>query len=529
MKFEPGGPPRYRHQRQGLRKIIETNGVCALLFDPGTGKTATALDFAGVLALKKGVARVLVVAPLAAIDTWVLQAAIYVSPQVHYWAEALGGTIRERSEALASRGGDPFRATKFRKGQARDAAYVQRSLAWNASIAMDPKFGPGALPDDRPHLIIEVINMDTLSSRAARGSVTMADVFLNGFKRFNPDLVIVDESHKIKSASGNTSRLLDRMGSRVSHRMLLTGTVMPHSPLDIYAQWRFLDPYAFGFEGRTATWEGFKTQYAVMGGFMGKEAIGYQNLDKMQDIMARSSMVVRKADALDLPPTKDVIVPVDLSAKERKAYDQMRESLAATLDLGEVNVPNRLTQMLRLRQITSGHLPLPDKSLAIIGDSKVRVINSIVNDTLEQERRLVVFSFFTHEVHALAEMLANKNTQVETITGATKSSRRLQIRARFGLPAEADPQRIVLVAQIKTISLSVNELVTANHAIFGSLSQQRDDLIQARDRLDRIGQTVPVTFWFPMVPGTVDEVIFHSHQRRTNLENAMLRHIKEVQ
>jgi SNF2 family DNA or RNA helicase len=76
------------------------------------------------------------------------------------------------------------------------------------------------------------------------------------------------------------------------------------------------------------------------------------------------------------------------------------------------------------------------------------------------------------------------------------------------------------------MSLAVNELITASHAIFGSLSQQRDDLIQARDRLSRIGQTRPMTFWYAVAPGTVDEVILKSHRERTDLEDAMLKHIQ---
>jgi SNF2 family DNA or RNA helicase len=75
------------------------------------------------------------------------------------------------------------------------------------------------------------------------------------------------------------------------------------------------------------------------------------------------------------------------------------------------------------------------------------------------------------------------------------------------------------------MSLAVNELVTANHAIFGSLSQQRDDLEQAKARLDRTGQTRPVTFWYAVAPKTVDEVILKSHRDRSNLENELLRHI----
>lgn len=98
----------------------------------------------------------------------------------------------------------------------------------------------------------------------------------------------------------------------------------------------------------------------------------------------------------------------------------------------------------------------------------------------------------------------------------------MAMRKRFG---SDDSARIVMIAQIKTMSLAVNELVTANHCIFASLSQQRDDLIQARDRLNRIGQTRPVTFWYALAPGTVDTVIMQSHRDRTDLENAMLQHI----
>lgn len=87
---------------------------------------------------------------------------------------------------------------------------------------------------------------------------------------------------------------------------------------------------------------------------------------------------------------------------------------------------------------------------------------------------------------------------------------------------------MIMVAQITTMSLSVNELITASHAVFGSLSLRRDDYIQGRDRLNRIGQTRPVTFWHLIAPGTVDDVILKSHREKTNLENAVLAHIQEV-
>src|SRR3546814_7696904 len=62
---------------------------------------------------------------------------------------------------------------------------------------------------------------------------------------FTPDLIVIDESRRIKGASSNASRTAARLTRLVPRRLILTGTVMPHSPMDVWAQWRFLEPMAF--------------------------------------------------------------------------------------------------------------------------------------------------------------------------------------------------------------------------------------------------------------------------------------------
>lgn len=301
---------------------------------------------------------------------------------------------------------------------------------------------------------------------------------------------------------------------------------MPHSPLDVFGQWRFLDPYAFSPNGKVrATYSDFKMKYARIGGYMGYQVLGFKNLESMQQIMARRSVVIRKEDALDLPPTTDVVVPVNLSTAEKAAYAAMKKDLVARLDAGErVSVPNRLAQMMRLRQITSGYAPDDLSRVAVeIGSSKIDTIRSIVNDTLLGERRVVVFCEFLNEIERLEKALARAGTEVVTVTGQADPKERKAVRARFG---SSSPKRIVLVAQVRTLNLSVNELVSASHAVFGSLSLRRDENIQARDRLNRIGQTRPVTYWYAVVPRSVDEVILAAHRDREDLEAAMLRHIR---
>ena len=539
-KYITGGPPRFQHQKRGLRKMIETKGVCALLFDPGLGKTSTVLDYVGLLALKSPTreARVLVICPLAATDTWVLQSEIFMSPQVNYWAEALGGSLLQRAEALAARGGDPYRThlggkTYRTKPAHPRAQWWEKSTAWQARREgendLQASEGPDALLGPRPRVVLEVVNLDTFSSRSTVGSKTMADVMLDAVRRFSPDLVVVDESHRIKSASSNVSRLLSRIGHVVPRRVILTGTVMPTSPVDVFGQWRFLAPYAFGStraDGtrRTATFGAFKSRYCIYGGWMGKEITGFQRLDEMQDIMAENAEVARKEDALDLPETTDVTVPVHLSPRESKAYAEMKSDLSVQISSDSfATETSRLTQMLRLRQITSGFIKDDHGELQHIGSSKARTIASLVSDTLTGEKRIVIFALFRAEIDLLADLLDEPGTEVQVITGDTSAQERQRMRKRFG---SDDPQRMVMVAQIKTMSLAVNELVTASHAIFASMSQQRDDYVQARDRLNRLGQERPVTFWHATASGTVDEVILDVHRDRGDLEARMLKHVQ---
>lgn len=532
--FKPAGPERYQHQTRGLKRMIRQRGVGALLFDPGLGKTATVIDYLSVLALKspEQEIRALVIAPLAAVDTWVLQMEKYAADGVNYWAEVVAGSIAQRAETLASRGGNPYARqiskTRRRTGTGARSEHYERSWAHQVRpVDCERESGPDGVPG--PRIVLEVINIDTLASRSRVGSKTMADIMAESIQRFGPDVVVVDELHKIKSANGNASRLLGRIAKIVPRRIGLTGTVMPHGPLDVFGQWRFLDPYAFGETlpngtKKVATFGSFKERFAKFGGWMGKEVVGYQNLDELQDIMAEIAVVARKEDALDLPPTTDIELIVELSTAERKAYRSMKEGLAADLANGEqATVTSMLTQAMRLRQITSGHLPDDNGVVQEIGSSKVQTIRSLVQDTLAGEKRIVIFALFSHEIRALEKSLRERGTEVQVIAGGTSSEERQRMRKRFG---SDDPQRMVMVAQIKTMSLAVNELVTASHAIFASQSQQRDDYVQARDRLNRIGQTKPVTFWHATVPGTVDTVILASHRDRTNLESAVLRHIQ---
>jgi hypothetical protein len=526
--------PKYKlmaHQKDAVKFLDSVDGIGALLFDPGVGKTGSTLAWLDRLARKRGEVRVLVVAPLAATDTWVLQAPMFMDSVVK--SRMMQGSTMSILKKI---------------GEARDWTKVPDTPVMANH--------PGSLKSQVSGNKVTILSMSSgaLSSfcrNDAKANQTMRQrvvQVLRAIRNYQPHVIVVDESHIIKSANSNVSKALYQMGQMVPHRIILTGTVAPHSPLDVYGQWRFLAPWTFSDQYPEAytddplhmtleqrkgirpwPWGRFRDRYADMGGYNGKNVVGMNSItiDELHNRVAERSMAMRKEDALDLPAVTDVDVHVALTPKERKAYEEMKRDLAAQLDSGELlTAVNPLSKMMKLRQITSGFAKDSDTGeVHVIGHSMQKMATDLINTTLAGENRIVVFSYFRAECEAMAKALRQKGRTVEVITGSTKARDRLAIRQRFA-DVSGNPEPTILVAQVTTMSLSVNELVTAQNAVFLSQTQQRDVWVQARGRLDRNGQTKPVTFWNVFVPGTVGEIMLQTHAKRGDLETAMIDHIK---
>lgn len=525
--------PKYtlmQHQIDGVKFLDDMEGVGALLFEPGTGKTGTTLTWIDRLARRIGEVRVLVVAPLTAADTWVLQAPPFMDSVVK--ARMLQGSTVSILDKIRVAG---------------DWTKVP-----DMPISVDH---PGTRRSQVSGNRVTILSMSAGAISSYARDNTQRVKMLQAIRRYSPHVVVVDESHIIKSANAHISKAMYQIGQLAPHRIILTGTVNPHSPLDCYGQWRFMAPWTFSdsygesFTDSPSTmtkaqaasirpwpWGKFEKRYAEHGGYKGKQITGVDpvTIKELHDRVSERAMVVLKKDALDLPPTTDVDVHVALTTKEQRIYDQMRSELAALLDSGELlEAPNPLAKLMKLRQITAGFLKDTETGdVHIVGESKRKAMTEVACTTLAGKNRVVLFAYFRSDCKMLAEKILStekregrKGTVVEVITGETKSRDRLAIRQRFG-DTKKHPERIILVAQARTMSLSVNELVTAQDAIFGSLSERRDDWVQSRDRLNRNGQTKAVTFWNVQVPNTVDEIMLNNHKRRGDMEKALLDHIR---
>jgi SNF2 family DNA or RNA helicase len=443
----------YAHQREAVAAAMqhfERGGRgFALLMEMGCGKTLAALEIAARLHVTADVERVLVVAPGSVVPVWTREIAAFL-PGAE--SRELVGTRAKRVEAL-------------------------KQLAWCASQGAP--------------LTVAIVNYES--------SWRLEDELA----AWSPDLVVADESQRIKGHATKQTKGVTRIGRHAGHRLALSGTPVTNGPLDVFAQWRFLDEGVFG-----PSYYAFRARYAVMGGFEGKQVVGYRALDELVRRAHRIAYRVTKADALDLPETTDVTVPVVLSAHERRAYDQLARESVAEFEGGEVSVTNVLTRLLRLQQITSGVVPTDEGRPVELGSSKVDATVELVEDAVSGGGKVVVFCRFRSEIARIASRIPG----ALTLTGDTPQAERGELVRRF----QEDDDARVLVAQIQVGGAGIT-LTAASTMVFCSTSFNFADFEQAKARIHRIGQSQHCTYYNLVAADTVDELIAEALARKCDV------------
>ncbi len=322
------------------------------------------------------------------------------------------------------------------------------------------------------------------------------------------DLVVMDECHRCKTPGGVASRYCSRLSDRVPQRLALTGTPMPHDPLDIYAQYRALDKNIYGTSFRQ-----FKARYAVMGGWSNTKVVGYQCEEEFNGKFYSIAYRVEAADVLDLPPLLTVTRMCELGPKARKLYRTLERDFIADLEEGRITAVNVLSQLLRLQQMTSGYAHTEDDRDVEVDTTKADLLADLLED-MGKEEPVVVFARFKHDlevVHRVARRLGRPSYE---ISGARKE---LSLWNENGG---------VLAVQIQSGGLGI-DLTKARYAVYYSLGFSLGDYLQSQARLHRHGQKRPVEIIHLIAKATVDEAIMAALAAREQvIESIMQRGLK---
>lgn len=166
--------------------------------------------------------------------------------------------------------------------------------------------------------------------------------------------MVMDESWAIKGNS-DQMRACGRLRRRRAERATcLNGTPLSDGkPEDMFYPLAILDPSILGTTSKTS----FRSKYCVMGGYQGKQIVGYQNLDDFNARIAPFVLSRKTRDCWDLPPMLDpLIIEARMSPDEWKIYTSMRDDMVSWLDSQVSTASQAIVKGLRLAQICSGYL-----------------------------------------------------------------------------------------------------------------------------------------------------------------------------
>lgn len=446
-------------------------GSCCLLMDMGTGKTISTVAIAGRMFLDGYIRRMLIIAPTSVCAVW---------PNEF-----------ERFGDFPSRVGLLLGDHRTR---------VQR-LKWLEAPATPGKPEP---------LRVAVINYES-TWRLKSG-----DGKLDYLQSFAADLVVCDESQRIKSPSAQQSKAVWALGALAPYRMILTGTPIQKDTRDIWSQWRFLNPDKFPI-----SYHAFQNRYAIMGGFEGRQYLGSRNVEELTRKTHSCGFRIRKEECLDLPEKVFEDYPVEMDPKSKQIYKALQKQSIAELDGCEVTANHVLVRMLRLQQLTGGFLQDDDGNRHQVNTAKIDALTDIVDSLVVDEgHKVVIFGRFLAELDLIENMLREKlpkGMSYVRIDGSVKAASRGDLVKSF----QENPGCMVFLGELDACAEGLT-LTAAQTVVYYSVNWNLAKYQQSADRVHRIGQTGTCTYIHLVVPGTIDTKIMEALKSKSDIAKSVV-------
>lgn len=291
-----------------------------------------------------------------------------------------------------------------------------------------------------------------------------------------------DEAQMLTNEKSKRSKACKELARLSTNRIALTGTPFQNRPKEL---WNLIDTIS---PGRFGKWMPFVKRYAgafqedvpVRGGEEGEtqkvwNTKGASHTEELAARLKHFMLRRTKADvALEIPAKTRQLLEIDVS-KSYKNPDNwwtLENKSAAQLALG------------------------------IAAEGKIDAAVELAMNAIGEESNVVIFMHRKEVAKALQKRFAKEGIQAFMLTGDESPNRRQE-------NAEAAKRQgsSICIATIEAVGTGVNYLSFADIAIFIELHYVPGKMLQAEDRLHRSGQMKPVTVYFLIALGTIDEMI----------------------
>jgi SNF2 family DNA or RNA helicase len=311
---------------------------------------------------------------------------------------------------------------------------------------------------------------------------------LQNIMKQNQTLCILDESSKIKNPKANRTKNL--MQFDFSYKMIMTGTEITNSVLDIFSQFEFLKKGFWGFR----SFYSFRARYAILkemqiqAGRTFKVVVGFQRVDEIAKRIAPYSFRIKKEQCLDLPEKIQQTVKLKMNKEQEKIYFQLKNDLYAEYKDTELTVQNKVSLFLRFRQITGGFMP---ESGELIGKSNPK-LDFIIDDSEDYTDKFIIWCCFRAEV----SYIKSKLNSCARYDGECKEMSFFQDHGERGAKYFA--------ANMQTGAFGLN-LQFCSNVYYFTRSLSLEENLQSEDRTHRIGQKNNCLYKSLVMENTIDE------------------------
>ena len=461
--------PPYKHQLRALEMSWDKK-CFAYFMEMGTGKSKVLIDNTAILYDNGKINGVLIVAPKGVYKNW--------------YSSEIPTHLPDHIE--------------------------KNMVLWQANITKQQQKYLDTLFKTDTDLHILIMNVESLSTKKG---VDFAARFLNSHRT----MMAIDESTTIKNPTAKRTKNIVALGKYAQYKRILTGSPVTKSPLDLYKQCEFLDPWLLDHQ----SFYSFRTRYAVMrkinfGGRSVEIPVGYKNLGELSDKLKPFSDRVLKDDCLDLPKKTFMKRIVQLTPDQFKVYEQMKKEALAIMNGKMTTTANALTQLMRLQQITCGHFKADDGTTQ---DIKSNRLDELINVLNEIEGKVVIWAHWQSDVRQIIKAVVKnfgENCFVDYY-GLTPQEDRQQNIKRF---QEDDACRF-FIGTPQTGGYGIT-LTAASNMIYYSNGYDLEKRQQSEARIDRIGQEKPMTYIDIMTEETIDEKIVKALRKKINIATEIM-------
>ncbi|XP_068447073.1 DNA annealing helicase and endonuclease ZRANB3 isoform X2 [Clinocottus analis] len=324
-------------------------------------------------------------------------------------------------------------------------------------------------------------------------------------------VVVVDESHYLKSRNAARTKILAPLIQGAKRAILLTGTPALGRPEELFMQIDALYPKRLG------TWTDYAKKYCnahyrYFGSRRQWDSRGASNLEELHRRLSEIMIRRLKSEVLEqLPPKVRQRIPFDLpkeAAKEASASFAEWERLMKGLRSGGGASDNPFSQVMGL--VTQMY-----KQTAI---AKAGAVKDYIKMMLEAEQlKFLVFAHHLTMLQACTEAAIEAKAGYIRIDGSVPSSERIQLVHKF----QSDPETRVAILSIQAAGQGLT-LTAANHVVFAELYWNPGHIKQAEDRAHRIGQTASVNVHYLIAKGTFDTVMWSMLNRKETVTGSTL-------